>query len=551
MKRITTAALAVLMMLPVFGWAVAAPSGLAVSPWANSGSFLSWTNDPTATSWQIFISGNNLFSPPRSYVSASGTGRVGFQLTGISQASLPVIVAMKAISGGSVSTMSVGVTVTAVGPVPFTYVQSVPGAPLAVSLTGGGGGGDATAANQVIGNASLSSIDGKTVVVNTGAVSVSSSALPAGAATESSLSSLNGKVTVVNTGAISISSSVAIGLAAGTAYIGAVGVSNTVGTTNSGGVSVTNPATAAVQIAGSITNTVTVGTHAVTINSAPTGLAVNVSNTVNTTLQTAATGLAVNVSNTVATTNSGGVSVTNPATAAVQVAGSITNTVTVGTHAVTINSAATGLAVNVSNTVTVGTHAVTINSAATGLAVNVSNSATTAVQVAGSITNTVNVQGPVSATVAVGTNPVLFGGRAATTFPAAVADGALIAAQFTKSGKLVVMPQSIPELVTRTTTTISASTVETTVLALLASTFWDIDSISVINTDGTNNTRIDFRSATGGPVVFSMGAAKAFGGFVQSFPVPMPQDAVGTNWTAQCSVSTTDIRINIVAHQRK
>jgi hypothetical protein len=127
----------------------------------------------------------------------------------------------------------------------------------------------------------------------------------------------------------------------------------------------------------------------------------------------------------------------------------------------------------------------------------------------------------------------------------------MVPAMFTKLGRQVVVNQSTPELVTRTTTTISASTVETTVLALLASTFWDIDSISVINTDNATNTRIDFRSTTGGPVVYSMGAAKAFGGFVQPFPVPMPQDAVGTNWTAQCSASTTDIRINIIAHQRK
>lgn len=48
---------------------------------------------------------------------------------------------------------------------------------------GGGGGGDASAANQVTGNASLASIDGKITAVNTGAVVISSSALPSGAAT--------------------------------------------------------------------------------------------------------------------------------------------------------------------------------------------------------------------------------------------------------------------------------------------------------------------------------------------------------------------------------
>jgi hypothetical protein len=59
-----------------------------------------------------------------------------------------------------------------------------------VDIVSGGGGGDATAANQVTGNASLAtiagdttSLDGKVTACNTGAVVVSSSALPAGAST--------------------------------------------------------------------------------------------------------------------------------------------------------------------------------------------------------------------------------------------------------------------------------------------------------------------------------------------------------------------------------
>lgn len=67
--------------------------------------------------------------------------------------------------------------------------------------------GASTAANQTTGNNSLASIDGKIVTVNTGAVVISSSALPTGAATEATLSSLNGKVVAVNTGAVVISSS--------------------------------------------------------------------------------------------------------------------------------------------------------------------------------------------------------------------------------------------------------------------------------------------------------------------------------------------------------
>jgi len=77
-----------------------------------------------------------------------------------------------------------------------------------------GAGGDASAANQTTMIGSLStiagdttSLDGKVTACNTGAVVVSSSALPSGAATESSLSSIDGKITACNTGAVVVSSS--------------------------------------------------------------------------------------------------------------------------------------------------------------------------------------------------------------------------------------------------------------------------------------------------------------------------------------------------------
>ena len=57
------------------------------------------------------------------------------------------------------------------------------------------------------GNASLASVDGKITACNTGAVVVSSSALPAGAASESSLASVDGKMVTCDTGAVVVSSS--------------------------------------------------------------------------------------------------------------------------------------------------------------------------------------------------------------------------------------------------------------------------------------------------------------------------------------------------------
>lgn len=66
--------------------------------------------------------------------------------------------------------------------------------------------GAATGALQTAGNSTLSTISGKIVACNTGAVAVSSSALPSGAAEQGTLSALNGKVTSCDTGAVVIAS---------------------------------------------------------------------------------------------------------------------------------------------------------------------------------------------------------------------------------------------------------------------------------------------------------------------------------------------------------
>ena len=66
---------------------------------------------------------------------------------------------------------------------------------------------DAVEAKLDTGNASHASIDGKITACNTGAVVVSSSALPAGAASESSLAALSAKVVTADTGNVVVASS--------------------------------------------------------------------------------------------------------------------------------------------------------------------------------------------------------------------------------------------------------------------------------------------------------------------------------------------------------
>ena len=67
---------------------------------------------------------------------------------------------------------------------------------------------DATlAAKDFATQTTLAALNTKVTAVDTGSVTVASSALPTGAATESTLSTLNGKVTACNTGSVTISSS--------------------------------------------------------------------------------------------------------------------------------------------------------------------------------------------------------------------------------------------------------------------------------------------------------------------------------------------------------
>ena len=120
----------------------------------------------------------------------------------------------------------------------------------------------------------------------------------------------------------------------------------------------------------------------------------------------------------------------------------------------------------------------------------------------------------------------------ATNFTNAVSD---------KFGRQVVVAGTIRDLVGTQTTTISASTSETTIVTAAASTFNDITALVCSNTSATA-ARIDFRDTTAGSVLFSVYVPA---GDVRgvAFQRPVPQTTVNTNWTAQSSASVTDLRI--------
>lgn len=157
-----------------------------------------------------------------------------------------------------------------------------------------------------------------------------------------------------------------------------------------------------------------------------------------------------------------------------------------------------------------------------------------------------SVSGDVAHDAADAGEPLKIGGQARTTNPTAVADADRVNAMFDDVGRQVVVPHVVRDLITHATTTISASTTETTVLAAgAAGVFHDVLCVWVANTSGTA-ARLDFRDATAGTIRFSMYVpAGDMRGFAP--PIPVTQASAANNWTAQSSASVTDLRVFVLA----
>jgi len=169
--------------------------------------------------------------------------------------------------------------------------------------------------------------------------------------------------------------------------------------------------------------------------------------------------------------------------------------------------------------------------------------------VSGTVT-AANTAGDVASGTSDSGNPVKQGFLAKTSLPTAVSDGQRVNGISDKFGRQITLPITERDLIGTQTTTISASTSETTIVTAAASTFNDLIMLVVSNTSASTNTRIDFRDTTAGSVLFSL---QAPGNNTVGFapPVAIPQTSVNTNWTAQCASSTTDIRIYAVFAKNK
>ena len=133
-------------------------------------------------------------------------------------------------------------------------------------------------------------------------------------------------------------------------------------------------------------------------------------------------------------------------------------------------------------------------------------------------------------------------GVAATALPTAATATNYVTTMADKYGRQVVIPQGMRDIVSPITRlTLTASVAETTLIAAVASVFNDLLSLSVINTSATN-CQVDFRDSTAGTIRFTL-FVPAFDTRGVVFNVPMPQNAVNNNWTAQCGTSVSSIII--------
>lgn len=143
---------------------------------------------------------------------------------------------------------------------------------------------------------------------------------------------------------------------------------------------------------------------------------------------------------------------------------------------------------------------------------------------------------------AVPANAQYQGNLAKTSLPTAASDGNLTGNMSDKYGRSVVLNNAMRDIMGTQTTTITASTSETTIITAAASVFHDLVSIFISNTSATA-TRVDIRDVTAGSVIFQLyipaGDMRGL-----SLTTPWPQTSVNTAWSATSSTSVTDLRVS-------
>lgn len=154
------------------------------------------------------------------------------------------------------------------------------------------------------------------------------------------------------------------------------------------------------------------------------------------------------------------------------------------------------------------------------------------------------VGGDVAHGTAVGSSkPIVIAGRGATANPTANADGNVTRIMTDKLGKVIAVA-AVRDLKGMQSTTITASTSETTIVTAVASTFLDLYGLILTNSSASA-TVVTIKDSTAGTTraVIEVPAGDTRG-FMLGAGEALPQATVNTAWTATSSVSVTSLFVS-------
>jgi hypothetical protein len=151
--------------------------------------------------------------------------------------------------------------------------------------------------------------------------------------------------------------------------------------------------------------------------------------------------------------------------------------------------------------------------------------------------------GPTAAGAALTVAPVTEGGLAKTALPTAVSDGNVVNAMFDKFGRQIVKG-ALRELKGKQTTTLTATTTETTIVtAGAAAVFRDIYLLTITNTSAVDTTATLREATAGSTVAVYQVPAGATVGFSLTDSSALTQTTGANNWTIQLGTSVSSVFI--------
>lgn len=140
--------------------------------------------------------------------------------------------------------------------------------------------------------------------------------------------------------------------------------------------------------------------------------------------------------------------------------------------------------------------------------------------------------------------PLPMGLRASIVNPTAVAGGDAVYARADKTGRQVIVPHQVRDLITRGSVTLTDAS-EQSLIAAVAATFHDMLFIRLVNL-GTANRIVSIRDATAGTVRDTwLLPATSTDGMV--FPAPFKQTTSNNAWTAQLDGAPVGGNVFVIA----